>query len=1204
MLTRTRRAPLRLDPLEDRAVPGAGALDTTFSGDGKATQGLFTHVLAQESGNAMAVQADGKIVVAGTLMGSEVLAYLAVYRYNADGSLDTTFDGDGKVLLDAGSDERAFAVAIQGDGKIVVAGDVFVPGSSRSLLAVRLNADGTPDASFNGDGNADGIIVTSVIGSGGTAQSCVAQGVAIQSDGKIVLAGSTSRPSAFEAFALVRYLPNGAIDNSFDTDGRVVFDFGTGGPGFPLAAATAVAIDGSGRIVVGGVASAAGIGGNDFAVARLNAADGSFDNSFSADGRATIDFGGFGDDRANALALDGTAIVLAGSTQSFGLGGRFALARLLTDGTPDAGFDADGKLILTIDPATQNEDALALALDAGAPPNRKLVVAGVTSTFSTQDFAVARLNAATGALDTTFSGDGRQTIDFGNEEDTAHGVAVTGTKVVLAGTSSNNAGDFALARFNDNGTPDASFDADGRLTTNYGLIDLSRQDFGNAVLAQADGKVVVAGQSDGDIGLARFNREGTLDTTFGDGGSLIIDIAGVDQVFALVAYPGGKILAAGEAGGEFALLRFDANGNPDSTFDGDGRVTTSFPLADARARAIAVMPDGRIVAAGDDGGRVLVARYLPNGRLDTSLDFDGKLIDSAFLDVPNTVAVGANGSILVTAQGGIARYLSDGRLDPSFGGDGRWDRPPALTGVTLRASAVQADGKVVVTGFVLSNTPPTPDFDFVVFRLKTDGTLDSGFGNLGVVVTDFAAIDDIPMAVRIQADGKIVVAGTSGPGNYSMARYTTTGTLDATFGTGGKVFDTFGPGTVINALYLQSNGKLDIAGRASATDPDFAVAQFRGDNTNPASTGIPDVTVDEDAAPTTIDLNAVYDDAQDTDAQLTFSVQANTVTNGAVTTTITNGILMLTYPANKYGAGAITVRATDLDGGFTDTTFNVTVNSVNDLPVANDDVAATNDQTPITINVLANDTDNDLGDPPPDTDVLTIISATGAQRGTVQIVNNQIKYTPRINTAGAETITYTVRDKAGATDTATLTINVTDVTDPVVQQIRMQYGNRRFEVLQDRFQIFGWSNVTKFEVKFSENVEVQSNDLVLTGVNNPGGYSFAGFNYNATTFTATWTLAAPLPLDRLTFKLDGTTAGGIKDLTSGNLIGADVVRSFGILPGDLNGNGLVDATEPDVVKKNIGKRYPSPRTADVNGDGVVTRADYLIALANKGKRLP
>src|SRR5262245_49272914 len=172
MLTRTRRAPLRLDSLEDRAVPGAGALDTTFSGDGKATQGLFTHVLAPESGNAMAVQADGKIVVAGTLTPNETLSYLAVYRYNPDGSLDSTFDNDGKVLLDAGSDERAFAVAIQADGKIVVAGDVFVPGASRSFLAVRLNANGSPDASFNGDGNTDGIIVTSVIGSGATAQTC------------------------------------------------------------------------------------------------------------------------------------------------------------------------------------------------------------------------------------------------------------------------------------------------------------------------------------------------------------------------------------------------------------------------------------------------------------------------------------------------------------------------------------------------------------------------------------------------------------------------------------------------------------------------------------------------------------------------------------------------------------------------------------------------------------------------------------------------------------------------------------------------------------------------------------------------------------------------------------------------------------------------------------------------------------------------
>src|SRR5262249_57275565 len=183
--------------------------------------------------------------------------------------------------LDAGSDERAFAVAIQADGKIVVAGDVFVPGASRSFLAVRLNANGSPETAFDGDG----IVVTWVIGSGGTAQSCGAQGVAIQGDGKIVLAGSTGRPSALDAFAVVRYMPNGAIDNSFDTDGRVFFDFGTGGPGaFPLAAATAVAIDGSGRIVVGGVASAPGFGGHRFAIARLHGGDGAVGTTFTTDG--------------------------------------------------------------------------------------------------------------------------------------------------------------------------------------------------------------------------------------------------------------------------------------------------------------------------------------------------------------------------------------------------------------------------------------------------------------------------------------------------------------------------------------------------------------------------------------------------------------------------------------------------------------------------------------------------------------------------------------------------------------------------------------------------------------------------------------------------------------------------------------------------------------------------------------------------------
>src|SRR5262245_48955699 len=1097
MTTPSRRTPLRLDRLEDRAVPAAGALDTTFSGDGLATHGLFDHNLANEAASALAVQADGKLVVAGTVFQSEILSFLAVYRYNPDGSLDPTFGTDGKVLFDAGSDERAFAVAVQADGKIVVAGDVSVPNEARSFLAVRLNADGTPDATFNGDGNADGIIVTHVVGSGVNASPSGAQGVAIQADGKIVLAGSTGRPLEPEAFAVVRYLSNGAIDTGFGTNGRAVFDFGPGG----LSSATSVGIDAAGRIVVGGVSFGLGFQA-DFAVARLNPADGLLDNTFGGgDGRATFNFSF--DEAVFALAFDGNAILAAGYT-SPGFGADFAVVRFTDIGAPDLNFSGDG--LATVDftsgPVPFTDDrATAVAVAGG-----QVILAGQTADqfFTVVDFAAARLNVATGAIDTTFSGDGRQTIDFGGTEDGAQGVAVTGGKVVLAGTSSNNNGDFALARLNGNGTLDTAFGIGGRLTTNFGLIDEARNDFGQALLALPDGKVIVAGSSSGDFALARFNRDGTIDTTFGDGGSVIVDFLGSDELLALVPYPGGKLLAVGRASTEFALARFDANGNLDSTFGGDGRVTTPFPNGDAGARAVTVLPNGRIVVAGTASGQVAVARYLPNGQLDTTLDFDGRLVDTGNFDMPNSVAVGANGSILVTAQGGITRYLSNGLLDASFGGDGRWDRPAVLTGVTLNGSAVQADGKIVVAGTVLNTAPPAPsDTDFVLFRVNVDGSLDAGFGTAGVTRTDFAGANDSPTAIRLQADGKIVVAGNSGTDLFALARYTAGGVLDGTFGTGGLVTGTIGAGTQINALFLQANGKLDIAGTVGTFFPDFAVAQFRGDNTVPVSAGIADFTVDEDAADDTFDLRAVFDDAQDTDLELEFTIQSNT-NPGLLTATLdASDVLRLDYLDNRYGTATITVRATDLDGGFTDEEFTVTVNSVNDLPVANNDSAATNDQTAITVDVLANDPDNDFGNPPPDTEVLTIISATGAQRGTVEIVNNQIRYTPKINTAGVETITYTIQDRAGATDTATLNITVTDITRPVVEQIRMQYGNRRFEVLGEPFRVFGWSNVRKFEVRFSENVSVQQSDLVLTGLNNPGGYAFSGFTYNATTFTAT-----------------------------------------------------------------------------------------------------
>ena len=216
-----------------------GALDTTFDTDGKVT----TAVAVGDEGKAIAIQSNGKILVVG-----DDMANFEIVRYNTDGSLDTTFDTDGKVTTDIGTStaDAANAVAIQGDGKIVVAG---TSGSSTDFAASRYNTDGSLDTTFDTDGK-----VTTDIG---TSTTDTANAVAIQSDSKIVVAGTSSSD-----FAVIRYTTTGALDTTFDTDGKVTTDIGTSS----FDTGSAVAIQSDSKIVVAGRISVAGP--PVFAVAR------------------------------------------------------------------------------------------------------------------------------------------------------------------------------------------------------------------------------------------------------------------------------------------------------------------------------------------------------------------------------------------------------------------------------------------------------------------------------------------------------------------------------------------------------------------------------------------------------------------------------------------------------------------------------------------------------------------------------------------------------------------------------------------------------------------------------------------------------------------------------------------------------------------------------------------------------------------------
>jgi uncharacterized delta-60 repeat protein len=346
-----------------------GALDRSFGNDGRVITRWFRGELTHAGASALAIQADGKIVAAGfvygTFGGGCCHTRIALARYRADGTLDPTFGGDGRVTTSftpgLGLGPEAHDVAIQPDGKIVAVGNVY-PTESKStgtFALVRYNPDGTLDSTFGGDGR----VVTDM-----TSGEDVAVAVAIQADGSIIAAGKVAPLNGVDtAFGLARYEPNGALDSTFGEGGQVTTDFTTGPD-----RAEDVVLQADGKVVAAGAASAIPLHGR-FALARYNT-DGTLDTSFSGDGKVATNFSSKSD-MASAVAVQATGkIVAAGGASASRKGGSlafFALARYNADGTLDTSFSGDGKVTTNF---TNSRD---WALDVAVQANGRIVAAGI-----------------------------------------------------------------------------------------------------------------------------------------------------------------------------------------------------------------------------------------------------------------------------------------------------------------------------------------------------------------------------------------------------------------------------------------------------------------------------------------------------------------------------------------------------------------------------------------------------------------------------------------------------------------------------------------------------------------------------------------------------------------------------------------------------------------------------------------------------------
>jgi len=414
------------------------------------------------------------------------------------------------------------------------------------------------------------------------------------------------------------------------------------------------------------------------------------------------------------------------------------------DGDLDPTFGIGGQVMTDFNHSTDWANAVAIQ------PDGKMVVVGTTykqNDFSDEDFAVTRYNPD-GTLDTTFGRGGKVHTDFPGLAAVPSSVVIQPDgRIIVAGGAFplfTFLGNFEIVRYMPNGNLDKSFGDNGIVTTVF-----QAGSYASAVALQSDGKIIAAGtvyvdfiigdQSDTDFALARYNKNGSLDTTFGNGGLVSTDFVGMeDDAFSVLIQRDGKIVAVGSANNpvtyyDFAAVRYLSNGSIDDTFGVSGKVTTDFGDQNFdRAQSALLQPDGKIVAAGfaiSQGGGVQnfsVARYTANGLLDNN-------------------------------------FSSDGKTQITFG-----DCCQSANQVLL-----QSDGKIIAVGY--ANTEDS-DSDFLLTRLSPNGTIDPAFGLAGKVRTSFGDLNGGANGAALQPDGKIVAVGFQATfsnrwSEFALARY-------------------------------------------------------------------------------------------------------------------------------------------------------------------------------------------------------------------------------------------------------------------------------------------------------------------------------------------------------------------------------------------------------------------------------------------------
>jgi uncharacterized delta-60 repeat protein len=707
-----------------------GTLDTTFTANTGTGFNSFTY--------SIAIQSDGKIVIGGNFTTFNGATVNGIVRLNSDGTRDTTFTTNTGTAFPP-FEGLVGSIAIQSDGKIAIGGSFTTFNGATVNRIVRLNSDGTRDATF-----------TTNTGTGFNSQI---NSIAIQSDGKILIGGGFTTFNGVTVNSIVRLNSDGTRDTSFTTNTGTAFnDF-----------VYSIAIQSDGKIICGGGFSTFnGVTVNN--IVRLNS-DGTRDTTFTTNTGTAFNSAVF----PIAIQSDGKILIGGGFTTFNGVTVN-RIVRLNADGTRDTtfttntgiGFDntvislaiqSDGKIVIvgyftTFNGVTINRIAVLTNWIKTAPWGKASGVwAKAKEAYANVAGTWKQWWLDGGVNDTGF------TIGTGFDSNVFSIAIQSDGKLVIGGlfTTFNGVTVNRIVRLNSDGTIDTAF------TTNTGTAFNS---FVFSIAIQSDGKIVVGGWFTTFNGvtvnrIVRLNSDGTRDTSFTTNTGTAFN----STVYSIAIQSDGKIIC----GGAFTsfngatvnrIVRLNSDGTIDTAFTAN----TNTDILENSIYSIAIQSDGKIICGGDfttfDGGTFrYIVRLNTDGTRDTAFTTN---TGTAFNSTVESIAIQSDGKILIggafTTFNGvtvnrIVRLNSDGTRDTSF----TTNTGTGFNG-TVYSIAIQSDGKLVIGGSFITFNDVTVNR---IVRLNSDGTRDTTFTtNTGT------AFDSTVLSIAVQSDGKIVCGGS------------------------------------------------------------------------------------------------------------------------------------------------------------------------------------------------------------------------------------------------------------------------------------------------------------------------------------------------------------------------------------------------------------------------------------------------------------